>query len=471
MISQLLNIAPEGLHFILLLLLFAQSAIDHKLTLPKVSLWLPMGAALVCAAAILALPASGVLLMGSYTVDGLSQFFKLAIAAGFLVLTLNASRQPTLASEKRNDYYLFLALSAWGLMLLASTTELMSLYLALELASYSLYVLIPIRDKTRPSAEAGAKYILFGAAATAISLFGLSFIMAAQHTTYISVLAAKDWTWAQNPVAVMGLTLFLSGMFFKLALFPFHFWCPDVYQGASNETAAYVATLPKLGGIVVLIRLAAFLKPGMAVTDIIAVLGLISMTFGNLCALNQKDVKRMLGFSSVAHAGYIILGLVTGSVEGLAASAFYAVAYLIMNLLCFWIIARVAMDGRNVMLDDLNGLYKRAPSLAFALAVGAFALVGLPPTIGFMGKLFLVAAAWNQGYNWLVIALVVNSAIAIYYYLTLVRHAYTEEQAPRENVDTSRFSITGAMLLAAAALLLGILPAYLLDRAVWALGM
>ena len=471
MISQLLHIAPEGLQFILILLLFAQSASEHRLTLPGVSSWLPVGAALVCVAAVLALPVSGIQLVGVYTLDGLSQFFKLAIAAGFLVLTINASRQPTLAPEKRNDYFLFLTLSAWGLMLLSSTTELMSLYLALELASYSLYVLVPVRDKTRSSAEAGAKYILFGAAATAVSLFGLSFIMAAQHTTYISILAGKDWTWAGNPTAVMGLTLFLSGMFFKLALFPFHFWCPDVYQGASNETAAYIATLPKLGGMVVLIRLAAFLKPGMAVTDIIAVLGLISMTFGNLCALNQRDVKRMLGFSSVAHAGYIMLGLVTGTTEGLAAAAFYSVAYLVMNLLCFWVIARVAVDGRNIMLDDLNGLYKRAPSLAFALAVGAFALVGLPPTIGFMGKLFLVTAAWNQGYNWLIIALVLNSAIAIYYYLTLVRHAYTEEEAPQGSVDASLFSTTGALILAAAALLLGILPAGLLDKAVWALGM
>lgn len=454
-----------------LLLLFIQSAVDHKLALPKVTLWLPWAAALICAAALLALPASGVMLMGSYTVDGLSQFFKLAIAAGFLVLTLNATRQATLDEDKRNDYFLFLSLSAWGLMLLASTTELVSLYLALELASYSLYVLIPIRDKSRRSAEAGAKYILFGAAATAVSLFGLSFIMAAQHSTYIPVLAGLDWTWSGNPVAVMGLTLFLSGMFFKLALFPFHFWCPDVYQGASNETAAYVATLPKLGGMVVLIRLATFLKPGMAVTDIIAVLGLISMTFGNLCALNQKDVKRMLGFSSVAHAGYIILGLVAGTAEGLAASAFYAVAYLIMNLLCFWVVARVAKDGRNVMLDDLNGLYRRAPVLAFALAVGAFALVGLPPTIGFMGKLFLVTAAWDQGYDWLVIALVLNSAIAIYYYLTLVRHAYTVEESPKDEVDVSRFSTTGAMLLAAMALLLGVLPAFVFDRAVWAVGL
>ena len=476
MTSSFLCIAPECLHFVLILMLFTQSACEHREIFPGVTRWLPAAAFLVVMAAVIALPSSQNLLMGSYTVDGLSQFFKLAVSVGFFVIVLNAAHQPTLDESKQSDYFLFLALSSWGLMLLASTTELMSLYLALELSSYSLYVLIPMRDKTRRSAEAGAKYILFGAAATAVSLFGLSFILSSQHTTYISALAGLDWSWAGNPTAVMGLTLFLCGMFYKLALFPFHFWCPDVYQGAANETAAYVATLPKLGAVVILIRLTAFLKPGMAITDAIAWLGLISMTFGNLCALTQKDVKRLLGFSSVAHAGYIVLGLVVGTTQGLAAAAFYALAYLVMNLLAFWVVSRVAADGRNLQLTDFNGLYKRAPALAFSLAVGAFALVGLPPTIGFMGKFFLITAAWNNGYNWLVIAVAVNSAIAIYYYLSLVRHAYTEEDGEAEEKaeslapDTSAAASIGALALAVVVLALGVLPSSLYEYALWAAG-
>jgi NADH-quinone oxidoreductase subunit N len=254
-------------------------------------------------------------------------------------------------------------------------------------------------------------------------------------------------------------------MFYKLALFPFHFWCPDVYQGASNETAAFVATLPKLGAVVILIRLSACLKPGLELTNLLALLGLVSMTFGNLCALAQKDVKRLLGFSSVAHAGYIMVGLVAGTAQGMAAAAFYALGYVVMNLLCFWVVSRVAADGRNLQLDDLNGLYKRSPALAFSLAVGAFALVGLPPTVGFMGKLFLMSAAWNNGYNWLVIALGVNSGIAIYYYLSLVRHAYTEDKAPGQPHDGSLFASAGAVLLAGLVLLLGIAPAFVYDFA------
>ncbi|MDP3428260.1 MAG: proton-conducting transporter membrane subunit, partial [Humidesulfovibrio sp.] len=224
-----------------------------------------------------------------------------------------------------------------------------------------------------------------------------------------------------------------------------------------------------LGAVVVLVRLAVLLKPGLEITTLLAILGACSMTYGNLCALAQKDLKRLLGFSSVAHAGYIMVGLVSGTAMGLSAAVFYALAYLVMNLLCFWVISRVATDGRNLQLEDLNGLYKRAPALAFALGVGAFALVGLPPTIGFMGKFFLITSAWDHGYNWLVITLVLNSAIAIYYYLSLVRHAYTHEAdetlaAP----DNSAFSVAGASILAAVVLVLGMVPGRLFDFAIMA---
>jgi NADH-quinone oxidoreductase subunit N len=460
-------LVPELFQFLVIMALFAQSVKTGSRSV-RVESWLPLAAALGIVAAIAGFPASGTLFYDVYKVDGISQFFKLVIAVCFFVTVLNASRQPTLAEDRRADYYLFLALSAWGLMLLSSATELFTIYLSLELSSYSLYTVISLRAKEKGAAEAGIKYILFGAAATAIALYGLSYVLAAQHSTYIAVLAGKSWTWAEAPLAVVGLTLFLGGMFYKLALFPFHFWCPDVYQGTSNETATFVATLPKLGAVVILVRLAAFLTPGLEITAILAWLGAISMTLGNLCALAQKDVKRILGFSSVAHAGYVMVGLVAGSAEGLAAAAFYSLAYVAMNLLAFWVVSRVASDGRNLQLSDLNGLYKRAPTLAFALAVGAFALVGLPPTVGFIGKLFLITAAWNHGYNWLVITLAVNSAFAIYYYLSLVRHAYTEETIAEDAPvpDTSAFSLVGAGLLSVVVLVLGILPSPVFDLAV-----
>lgn len=460
-------IIPELFQFLLILALFLQS-LSNGAKGPCAGRWVPLFAAAGIVAAIAGFPARGLMFHEVYQIDALSQFFKLAIAIGFFVTVSNASRQPTLPEDKRSDYFLFLALSAEGLMLLSSSTELFTLYLALELSSYSLYTVISLRAHDKGAAEAGIKYILFGAVATALALYGLSYVLAGQHTTYIAELTGKSWTWANSPQAVIGLALFLGGMFYKLALFPFHFWCPDVYQGTSNETATFAATLPKLGAVVVLVRLSAFLTPGLEITTLLAWLGAISMTLGNLSALAQKDVKRILGFSSVAHAGYVMVGLVSGTAQGMAAAAFYALAYVAMNLLAFWVVSRVASDGRNLKLDDLNGLYKRAPVLAFALAVGAFALVGLPPSVGFIGKLFLITSAWNHGYNWLVVTLAVNSAFAIYYYLSLVRHAYTEEAvtAGAAVPDTSAFALVGAGVLSAVVLVLGLLPSPVFELAV-----
>ncbi|MFW5837595.1 MAG: NADH-quinone oxidoreductase subunit N [Desulfovibrionaceae bacterium] len=453
--SKLLLCLPELYQMALALVLFFMLIIRPNRNISMA--WLPAAAAVNIALAAFSLPLQGILLYQTYQVDALSQFFKLAVAVGFFIAVLNAVRQPTLEDDKRTDYFLLLTISAWGLMLLASTVELVTLYVALEVSSYSLYALIALRGKDPRAAEAGIKYILFGAAATAISLYGFSYILASQHTSYLSELALRSWSFAETPGAVIGLMLFLAGFFYKLALFPFHFWCPDVYQGASNETATYVATLPKLGAVVVLIRLASLLEPGFEVTTLIAVLGAVSMTYGNFAALAQKDLKRILGYSSVAHAGYITLGLVSGTAMGLAAAAFYAVVYLIMNLTCFWVICRLSGNGENLQLADLGGLFKRHPFLAFVLAVSAFSLVGLPPTAGFMGKLFLITSAWNHGYNWLIIIAALNTAISIYYYLNIVRHAYTKEE-PETPIQAKPGGAVWGGVLAAAVLFLGVMP-------------
>ncbi|WP_029459842.1 NADH-quinone oxidoreductase subunit N [Solidesulfovibrio alcoholivorans] len=453
---------PELWLFALVCALFVASVRGAK----SVAGWLPAAAAMGVLVALAGVSARAELLHATYKLDALSQFFKLVIALGFAVVTgIGAGKKDD--ADMTPDYYMLLGLSAWGLMLLASCVELVTLYLALELSSYSLYALIPLRGQDRRAAEAGIKYILFGAAVTALALFGLSYIMAAKHTTYIAALAASSWSFADAPLAVLGLTLFLAGFFYKLALFPFHFWCPDVYQGSKNETAAYVATIPKLGAVVVLVRLAALFAPHMEVTNILAVLGAVSMTAGNLAALVQRDVKRLLGYSSVAHAGYVMLGLAAGSAAGLSAAAFYSLAYILMNLAAFYVVCTMSVGGENPSLEDLDGLYKRAPALAMILAVAAFALVGLPPTAGFTGKLFLLSAAWDQGYHWLVIVAVLNTAISIYYYLSLVRHAYTgESDAPALVVP--RGSLVFGGVLAALVLLLGILPAPLYDLAAMA---
>lgn len=460
---------PELFQIALILCLFGRSIFGRTPSADHVdgTGWLPFASAIGIVAAGLGLSAQGLVLWEAYRLDGLSQFFKFAVALGFFFAVLNAQKQPTLAMEQRSDYFLLLSLSALGLMCLASSVELMTIYLSLELSSYSLYALIPLRAKNPKASEAGVKYILFGAAATAVSLYGLSYILASQHTSYLAALVQKPWNMAEAPMGLLGVSLFMAGFFYKLALFPFHFWAPDVYEGTSNETAAYAATLPKLGAVVILIRLSATLVPGLSATTILAVFGALSMTFGNLAALSQQDIKRLLGYSSVSHAGYVTLGLVSGLPQGLAAAGFYSLVYVLMNLTCFWVICRLSVNGENVTLNDLNGLYKNAPFLAFVLAVGAFSLVGLPPTAGFMGKLFLLSSAWNRGYNWLVITAAVNTAIAIYYYLNIVRHAYTLEREASASVMNTQtgFDMIWGGVLAFLVLALGMVPSAVFEWA------
>ena len=466
MASELSLVWIELYQLLLVAMLFVQCLSPH-LQKPRVENWLPVMAGLGVVLALLNFNVQGEILSRAYRIDRLSQFFKILVCMGFAVAVLNARRQPTLIEEKKADYFLLMALSAWGLMFLASSVELITIYLSLELSSYSLYALVALRRQERRAAEAAIKYIFFGAAATALALYGFSYILATQHSSYLVDLAAKTWSWSAEPLAVVGITLFMGGMFYKLALFPFHFWAPDVYQGASNETATYIATLPKLGVLVILMRLSA-LHPGSQVAQVLAVLSAVSMTYGNLAALVQTDLKRILGFSAVAHAGYLMVGLVAGTLEGLDAAAFYTLAYIVMNFTCFWVVCRVAADGRNLTLGDLNGLYKRSPILAFVLAAGAFSLVGLPPTVGFMGKLFLFASAWNHGYNWLVVVAALNTAIGIYYYLNIVRHAYTEDQTERKPAVQAEpvYSNLWGLVLAGLVVALGVMPNAIFEVAV-----
>jgi NADH-quinone oxidoreductase subunit N len=427
--------------------------------------WLPAACLAVLVAAGASLGQTALFFGNTYQVDPLSQFMKLAVALGLFIAVTNARNQSTLKDAVKADYYMLLCLSAWGLMLLASSVEMMTIYISLEISSYSLYALVPLRAGDKRAAEAGIKYVLFGAAATAVSLYGFAYITASQHTTFLAELMTKNWDFATNPGALVGLVMFMAGFMYKLALFPFHFWCPDVYQGTSNETAAYAATLPKLGAVVILVRLASLLVPGQPGMTILAILGAVSMTFGNLSALVQDDVKRMLGYSSIAHAGYVIIGLVAGTAEGLASATFYALVYIIMNLTCFWVVCHLAKDGRNMLYSDLDGLHQRSPALAFVLAVAAFSLVGLPPTAGFMGKLFLLTAAWGHGYDWLVIIAALNTAISIYFYLSLVRHAYTHDPAAAPAAAKDGGALLGTAF-AAILLIMGLVPAPVYDLAV-----
>ena len=268
-----------------------------------------------------------------------------------------------------------------------------------------------------------------------------------------------------QPMVAGGLLLTLAGFFFKLAVFPFHFWAPDAYEGAPNPVAAFIAAVSKVAAIAILLRLVSLAGGGgdMLARDMMA-MAVVSMTVGNLAAIAQKDFKRLIAFSSVAHAGYLLLAMLCMTPAGYAAAMFYGAAVLVMKFTCFMVMIRVAADGRNLQISELAGLHRREPLLALALMLALFALGGIPPTIGFSGKLFIFVAAMQKGYLLLVIIAMANVLISLYYYLMVLKAAYLDE--PVDPVPAIDLSLTHRLLATSMIVLIigiGFYPAPLLD--------
>jgi NADH-quinone oxidoreductase subunit N len=425
-------------------------------------------AAAVLLAALFTFSRQAVLFDGAFRVDPFSQFLKVAIAFGCLCIGLLTRELRDINGRTRPEYHLFLSFSVLGLLLLVSSVDLITLVLALELSSFALYLLVPMRRERpgqRSQMESAIKYLMFGVAATGVMLFGMSYLYGLTGSTSLPVIMAKLPPLLGSPIGIVGLALTLAGLLYKLAVFPFHFWTPDVYQGASNETAGLIASLPKVGAVAVLVRLVSLATPDLATfATLLTGLAVASMVYGNLIALVQTDLKRLLGFSGIAHAGYALVGFVTLDDAGYAAALYYMVGYMVMVLACFVVICRVSRDGENVTIADLAGLHRRSPLLAVTLLVGIFALAGIPPFVGFMGKLSLLTAALDKGHLVLVVITVINSAVAIYYYLRIIRSAFFGESEGIAAPVVLNWSTTAAcVLLIASITALGLVPAGVVD--------
>lgn len=421
-------------------------------------------------ACIATLGQQGDLFFHAYRIDLFSQLFKLFIAAGLASVALFGRWLRDISDDARPEYFLFLLLGSLGLLMLVSCVELIPLTVSLELSSCALYLLVPLRREgpgLRMQMESAAKYVMFGVAATGVLLFGMSYLFGMTGSTYFVDMApalASRWT---DPAAVAAVSLALLGLFFKLAAFPMHLWAPDVYQGASDETTAFVAAVPKVAAVAVLIRFLLCADPSDGrLTLLLTVSSIGSMFLGNLVALVQKDLKRMLGYSTIAHAGYVMLGLATMREGGYGAAIFYIVGFMAMNLVAFLVIYRVSPEGRNPLIHDLAGLHSRSPLAALILAGSMFALAGIPPFVGFIGKFRLMAEALDRGLVTLVVLAAVNTAIGVYYYLNVVRVIYFEEAGALPAVRLDRLEAVLGVVLFLAVVVLGILPAPLLDAAV-----
>lgn len=397
---------------------------------------------------------------GMIRFDWLGFFFKiLFMFAGAVTALLLMDHE---RAGRRGEAYLLLLASLLGMNLMAVSSDLIMLYLAIETASIPLYVLAGFLLADERSTEAGFKYLLFGTLASTIMLYGFSLIFGFSGTTDLYQIAALFTTGNISPLLAFGvLTLVLVGLGFKVAIVPLHFWAPDVYQGSPTPVAGYLSTASKAAGFAVIIRLFFVALPEFSVswTLILAALSAITMTVGNLLALPQTNIKRLLAYSSIAHAGYAMIGVVAFSQLGAASVVFYLAAYIVTNLLAFGIVMAFSRVTGLEEIADYAGLSRRNSFMALMMLAAFLSLAGMPPFGGFVAKVFVFTAGVQANYTWLVIVGIINSIIGVYYYLNVLKYVYLyrmpnedEEQHP---VPLTRPYTIALVVLTIAVILVG----------------
>lgn len=420
------------------------------------------------------------LLNGALLLDPLTRLFKLVIIGLSLVTAVFAH-----SSRIRQHFAEYLALilfSTIGMMLLAGTEELLTIFIALELTSITLYVLTGFQKRDRSSAEAALKYFLIGSVSAAFLLFGLSLIYGATGSTNLQAIARAIHPGALDPLLAAGIVMALVGFGFKVAAVPFHLWAPDVYQGAPVSSAALIASGSKVAGFFVLAKI---LSVGFATATgsaawghfqagwmpLLAILAGLSILLGNLGALAQLSVKRLLAYSAIAHSGYMLLGLSALGSAGVLPVLFYVIIYSLTTVGAFGVLSVVEQNRGGTHLHHFEGLHKAAPGLSLCMAVFMISLAGIPPLAGFFGKFFIFANSLtavshgsNPGMLWLVIVAVAFNTVSLYYYLIVLKRIFVVEPWREIAVVTqSKASFLVIALLALSVVILGICPGLLLD--------
>lgn len=409
-------------------------------------------------------PVSTDLFERNLRLDSFTLFFKLValLSVGLTVVLSIHCRE--LDGSRKVEYYALLQVVAVALCVLPAAIDFLTIYLAFEFVSLISYILAGFVYRNRASGEAALKYVLYGAAASGTMIFGMSFLYAAGGTLKLPDVAhlLAEGGVARLPL-VVALSLILAGMGFKIAVVPFHMWSPDVYQGAPTPITALLSVGPKAAGFALLMR---FFLTGFPVDSIagqtvdwrslIAILSALSMTVGNIVAIQQTNLKRLLAYSSIAHAGYLLMGVTVANQEGTTAVLFYFVVYMIMNVGAFLAVMVVGNVRGSMTLDSLKGLgwTSSGAFLSVALVVFLFALTGLPPTGGFIGKVYLFAAALHEGLVWLVILAVVNTVISLVYYAKIVKALFLSE--PDSPVHVTMSSLQRGTLIVLLFLTLGL---------------
>ncbi len=432
--------------------------IRRKLTFILAALGLLL--ALIASVALFGEPA-GTLYFDTIAIDRMAVFFKcFLILTSFLVL-LATPGSKELSQRNLGEFYTLLLGVTLAMLLLASSVDMLMLYLSLEMVSIGSYVMVGYLRNDRQSNEASLKYLLFGAVATGSMLYGFTILYGLTGTTKIAaiqtVLSGSVAGLENSVMVLIAVTLILAGFGFKTAAVPFHFWCPDVYTGAPTPVTAFLSVAPKAAGFAALIR---FFFLGLANSaggmeywtplryinwnHLILIISIITMTLGNVAALRQDNMKRMLAYSSIAHAGYIFMGIVVLTGQGLQSVLIYLITYLFMNLGAFLVVIEIFNRTGSFDMKDYRGLYRRSPFLAIAMTIFMLSLMGIPPFAGFFGKLYVFAAAVNRDLAWYAVVGALNSVIAVYYYARVIKSMIIEA-----GEDTTRIYVpwTGHLLV------------------------
>ncbi|MBI4847678.1 MAG: NADH-quinone oxidoreductase subunit N [Nitrospirae bacterium] len=405
---------------------------------------------------------------GMFVLDGYSNFFKLIFYINIILTICISLKYMTIEKSSFGEYYALILFATTGMMFMASAADLIILYLGLELMALSTYILAGLIRKQPRSNEAALKYFFLGAFSSAFLLYGISLTYGMTGTTNIKEIAValQSLNIVDNPIVFLGMIFMIVAFGFKIALAPFHMWAPDVYEGAPTSITAFMSVGPKAAGFAVMGRVLfeSFGAMQLQWNSILIPIAVITIAVGSIIALAQTNIKRMLAYSSIAHAGYMLLGIIAGTADGLTSTVNYLMIYMFMNVGAFAVVISLRREGfQGENLEDYMGLAKKHPVTSALMLVFMFSLTGIPPTAGFIGKFYVIMEAVNSGHMYLAIIAVMFSVVSAFFYLRIVMYMYMKD--PKEEVTlTSSSSLNFALAVTTAmVIILGVFPSFLLN--------
>jgi NADH-quinone oxidoreductase subunit N len=405
---------------------------------------------------------------GLYALDSFSLFFKVLFLLVAALTILISPRYLIIEDMPAGEYYALILFSTIGMMIMAAGVDLLAIYIGLELMSLSIYALAGFVKRDPKSIEAALKYFLMGSFSSGVLLYGLALLYGLTGTTQLNAIAVQAGTLGTNPVLILAIVLLVGGFGFKIAAVPFHMWAPDVYEGAPHSVVGFVSVGSKAAAFAAIIRIfLVALGPSKAQWEpMLWAISMLSMIIGTVVAIAQTNIKRMLAYSSIASAGYMLIGIIAGTEIGLASVLVYAMAYVFMNVGAFALVVLLCRRGeRGDTIAEFTGLARVTPVASVSLVIFFLSLTGLPPTAGFVGKFYLFAAAIQTGYIGLALVGVLSSAISLYYYFSVVMSMYMQD-APKEHGLSPTPGLGAALIImVVGTLVFGIFPGPLINAA------